>query len=81
MPDTITLYEDNAGEFRWTRRAPNGDVVADSGEGYQSKITAESAANREAEGTDAEVRWAEVHERSAELKLKGGGSTDEDSAA
>lgn len=28
-------YTDKAGEIRWRVRAPNGDIVADSGEGYK----------------------------------------------
>ena len=31
------LYEDNAGEWRWRLVAPNGNIIADSGEGYASK--------------------------------------------
>lgn len=31
---TLELYTDRAGEFRWRRRASNGRVVSDSGEGY-----------------------------------------------
>lgn len=30
----IEVYKDNAGEFRWRKKADNGEVVADSGEGY-----------------------------------------------
>lgn len=31
---TLTLYRDRAGEWRWNRRASNGRIVSDSGEGY-----------------------------------------------
>jgi hypothetical protein len=31
------LYRDNAGEWRWRLLAPNGNIIADSGEGYTSK--------------------------------------------
>lgn len=31
------LYEDNAGEWRWRLVVPNGNIIADSGEGYTSK--------------------------------------------
>lgn len=34
MTDTVTVYQDQAGEWRWTRKAGNGEKVADSGEGY-----------------------------------------------
>jgi Domain of unknown function (DUF1508) len=32
--DRVVTYEDLSGEWRWKRVAPNGEVVADSGEGY-----------------------------------------------
>lgn len=31
---TLTLYRDHGGEWRWTRKAANGRVISDSGEGY-----------------------------------------------
>jgi uncharacterized protein len=31
------LKVDHKGEFRWHLRAPNGKIVADSGEGYKNK--------------------------------------------
>ena len=34
---TFQLYEDNAGQYRWRLRHRNGNVIADSGEGYASK--------------------------------------------
>ena len=34
---TFELFEDNAGEFRWRLRHDNGNILADSGEGYASK--------------------------------------------
>jgi uncharacterized protein YegP (UPF0339 family) len=40
---TFELYEDSAGEYRWRLRHDNGNVIADSGEGYASKSNAERA--------------------------------------
>jgi uncharacterized protein YegP (UPF0339 family) len=37
MPATFELYEDNAGQYRWRLRHENGNIIADSGEGYASK--------------------------------------------
>lgn len=37
MSATFELYEDTAGEYRWRLRHDNGNVIADSGEGYSSK--------------------------------------------
>jgi uncharacterized protein YegP (UPF0339 family) len=33
---TFELYEDRAGEYRWRLVHDNGNVIADSGEGYAS---------------------------------------------
>ena len=38
MSHTVHIYKDAAGEWRWTRTAANGDIVADSAEGYARKI-------------------------------------------
>lgn len=35
------VYLDNADEWRWRLVAANGNIIADSGEGYQSKQGAE----------------------------------------
>jgi hypothetical protein len=34
---TFEVYEDAAGQWRWRLVAPNGNIIADSGEGYSSK--------------------------------------------
>ncbi|MBP1986725.1 uncharacterized protein YegP (UPF0339 family) [Halolamina salifodinae] len=34
---TFELYEDDADQYRWRLRHDNGNIVADSGEGYASK--------------------------------------------
>ncbi|GAA0517714.1 Uncharacterized conserved protein YegP, UPF0339 family [Halorubrum aquaticum] len=53
---TVELYEDNAGEFRWRLRHRNGNVIADSGEGYASKGGARDAIGRLREyAPDADV--------------------------
>jgi len=38
---TFELYEDSAGDYRWRLKHQNGNVIADSGEGYASKQKAE----------------------------------------
>ena len=35
------FYQDNAGEWRWRVRAPNGKIVAASSEGYITKRASE----------------------------------------
>jgi amphi-Trp domain-containing protein len=39
---TFELYEDNAGEYRWRLRHRNGNIIADSGEGYSTKANAKN---------------------------------------
>ena len=36
------LYKDKAGEYRWRLKAPNHEIIADSGEGYTEKRGAEN---------------------------------------
>jgi uncharacterized protein YegP (UPF0339 family) len=37
MGATFELYEDREGQYRWRLRHDNGNIIADSGEGYASK--------------------------------------------
>ncbi len=34
---SFEVYRDNADEWRWRLVASNGNIIADSGEGYKSK--------------------------------------------
>jgi amphi-Trp domain-containing protein len=38
---TFQLYEDTAEEFRWRLRHDNSNIIADSGQGYESRQSAE----------------------------------------
>lgn len=40
MAATFELYVDRAGEHRWRLRHQNGNIIADSSEGYSSKENA-----------------------------------------
>ncbi|HDN19804.1 MAG TPA: DUF1508 domain-containing protein [Candidatus Acetothermia bacterium] len=40
MAAKFELYKDAAGEYRWRLRHENGNVIADSGEGYTTKQAA-----------------------------------------
>jgi uncharacterized protein YegP (UPF0339 family) len=40
---TFEVYEDKAKEFRWRLKAPNGQVIASSSEGYKAKADCEKA--------------------------------------
>jgi uncharacterized protein YegP (UPF0339 family) len=43
---TFELYEDKGGDYRWRLRHRNGNLIADSGEGYASKSNAKDAIER-----------------------------------
>lgn len=45
--DTITVYKDKAGEWRWTREASNGNIVGSSSEGYKNKQDCKDNAERQ----------------------------------
>ncbi|MFC6731131.1 MULTISPECIES: HVO_2922 family protein [unclassified Haladaptatus] len=34
---TFEVFQDNADQWRWRLVASNGNIIADSGEGYQTK--------------------------------------------
>ncbi len=40
MGATFELYVDSADDWRWRLRHDNGNIIADSGEGYASKAKA-----------------------------------------
>jgi len=42
MAAKFELYKDKSGEFRWRLVASNGQMIANSGEGYKSKDSAKS---------------------------------------
>jgi len=44
--DRYERYEDEAGDWRWRLVAPNGELVADSGQGYSRESTLEEAVER-----------------------------------
>lgn len=45
-PDTVTVYQDQPGHWRWHRRAGNGRNVSSSGEAFSSKTAAVRSARR-----------------------------------
>lgn len=42
----IRVYKDAAGEWRWSLKAANGKIVADSAEGYKNRSTMVRAMDR-----------------------------------
>jgi uncharacterized protein YegP (UPF0339 family) len=56
--ETVRVYQDEAGEWRWTAKAANGQTVADSGEGYKHRGHAERMAAEMFPGAKLIVRGA-----------------------
>ena len=52
--DTFEVYQDKRGEWRWRRKASNGQIVGASSEGYNSKADAEKNMKR---GKNAKDKW------------------------
>jgi len=42
MAAKFEIYKDKSGEFRWRLIASNGQMIANSGEGYKSKDSAKN---------------------------------------
>lgn len=49
------LYSDRAGEYRWRLKADNGQVIADSGEGYVNKSDAKHGIDLVKQSSSADV--------------------------
>lgn len=56
MSAHIEAYVDKKGEWRWRMRAANGEVVADSAEGYSDRVGCYEAISRVLAVADAIVR-------------------------
>lgn len=44
--DNWTIYQQNNGDWRWTRTAPNGRIVGASSEGYRNRADCVANARR-----------------------------------
>ena len=53
MAATFELYKDRAEEYRWRLRHENGQIIADSGEGYTTKANAMNGIESVKENADA----------------------------
>ena len=57
---TFEVFRDSADEWRWRLVASNGNIIADSGEGYQSKQGVERGIESvKRSAPDAEVQFRE----------------------
>jgi uncharacterized protein YegP (UPF0339 family) len=44
--EKVTVYQDDAGEWRWRRQAGNNEIISTSGEGYVDRDHAQVMAAR-----------------------------------
>lgn len=49
------MYRDSTGEWRWRLRARNGEVVADSGEGYKRREDCEHGIELVRQSAEAKI--------------------------
>jgi len=49
--DTFELYQDKSGEWRWRRKAVNGEIVEAASEGYVNRADCEANAQRDVRST------------------------------
>lgn len=50
------IFKDAAGKFRWRLKAPNGEIIASSGEAYESKDSCNNGIQSvKANATKAEI--------------------------
>jgi uncharacterized protein YegP (UPF0339 family) len=45
MAAKFEIYKDKSGEFRWRLIHTNGNIIADSGQGYKAKVDAINGLN------------------------------------
>ncbi len=62
--DLVTFYKDKDREWRWTRRAPNGETAGASHEGFKNFKDAKNNAFRQMTKFDIDV--AEIEEKKDE---------------
>jgi uncharacterized protein YegP (UPF0339 family) len=61
-PMTYFYYKDRNGEWRWRLRASNGNILADSGEGYANKGDCLAAIESVKKSQKATVIESQSHE-------------------
>jgi len=74
------LYRDNAGEYRWRFRHRNGNIIADSGEGYSSRTKAKQgleSVQKNVPGAAVEI-LADEAEAETEAETEADAETDTD---
>ncbi len=65
--DTFEVYKDKRGEFRWRRKATNGQIVGASSEGYKSKKDCEANMKRGPKDSD---KWEFYKDKRGEFRWR-----------
>ncbi len=65
--DTFEVYKDKRGEFRWRRKAKNGQIVGAASEGYKSKKDCEANMNR---GPNPKDKWEFYKDKRGEYRWR-----------
>lgn len=73
--DKWEIYEDKRGEFRWRRKATNGNITGASCEGYTKKADAKKNAQRHGmdgnpEGYGKSDRWEVYEDKRGEYRWR-----------
>ncbi len=55
MAAKFEIYKDKPGEYRWRLTHTNGDIVADSGQGYKAKANAIKGINSVKESASSAI--------------------------
>lgn len=45
-PDKVNIYQDSNNKWRWQKKAPNGEIIGASTQGYESKSYCKENARR-----------------------------------
>jgi uncharacterized protein YegP (UPF0339 family) len=65
--DKFDVYRDKRGEYRWRRRASNGEIVGASSEGYKKRADCEANMTR---GLVASDKWEFYRDKRGEHRWR-----------
>ncbi|MEL6575413.1 MAG: DUF1508 domain-containing protein [Pseudomonadota bacterium] len=65
--DSFEVYQDKRGEWRWRRKATNGQIVGAACEGYKSKADCEANMSR---GHVASDKWEFYKDKRGEMRWR-----------
>ncbi|MEM9011957.1 MAG: DUF1508 domain-containing protein [Pseudomonadota bacterium] len=65
--DTFEVYQDKRGEYRWRRKAKNGQIVGAASEGYTKKSDCEANMKR---GPNPKDKWEFYKDKRGEFRWR-----------